>query len=105
MVFHGFSCINIRQVFHSFSCINIRQVPWEVLKTEAEKQCSIAIIALKLETFATFRVISCTILFRLLTDIARTLFARIMPVLGQGSTHLVTPWPRYEHTESCIAVH
>ena len=59
----------------------------------------------KLETFATFRVISCIILFRLFTDVARTLYARIMPVLGQGSTHLVTPWPRYEHIESCIAVH
>ena len=24
---------------HGFSCINIRQVPWEVLKTEAERCC------------------------------------------------------------------
>ena len=108
---------------HGFSCINIRHVPWEVLKTEAEghgfqhlprdlanvnalkKTCSIAIIAYKLETFATFRVISCTISFCLFSDVARTLFARIMPVLGQGSTHLVTPWPRYEHIESCVALH
>ena len=50
----------------------------------------------KLKTFATFGIISCTILFRLFTDVARTLFPRTMLVLGQGSTHLVTAailWP------------
>ena len=66
------------------------------------------IIAQKLKTFATFRVISCTILFRLFTDVARTLFPWTMLVLGPGSTHFVTaailcPW--YEHIESCVAVH
>ena len=90
---------------HGFPCINIRQVPREVLKTKAggrgfqhlprdlanvnalKKTCSIAIIAQKLKTFATFRVIL---------------------VLGPGTTHLVTAailWPRYKHTESCTAVH
>ena len=93
---------------HGFSCINIRQVPWEVLKTEAEgrgfqhlprdlanvnalkKTCSIAIIAYKLKTFATFCVISCTILFHLFTDVSRRKFPRTMLVLGPGSTRLVT---------------
>ena len=106
---------------HEFSCINIRQVLWEVLETEAEgrgfqhlprdlanvnalkKTCSIAII--KLKTFATFRVISCTILFRLFTDVSRTQFQRTTLVLGPGRAHLVTAanlWPRYDHIESAL---
>ena len=118
-------CFNIG-IKHGFSCINIRQVPWEVLKTEAEgrgfqhlprdlsnvnalkSHVQSLLLHKKLKTFATFRVISCTILFRLFTDVARTLFPRTMLVLGQGSTHLVTPailWFRYEHIESCVAVH
>ena len=62
---------------------------------------------IKLKTFAIFRVISCTILFRLFTDVSRTQFPRTMLVLGPGSTHLVTAanlWPRYDHIESCVAV-
>ena len=111
---------------HGFSCIIIRQVPWEVLKTEAEgrrfqhlprdlanvnalkNHVRSLLLHKKLKTFATFQVISCTILFRLFTDIARVLFPRTMLVLGQGSTHLVMAavlWPRYEHIESCVAVH
>ena len=43
-----------------------------------------------LKTFATFRVISCTVLFRLFTDVSRTQFPRTMLFLGRGSTHLVT---------------
>ena len=108
---------------HGFSCINIRQVPWEGLKTEAEgryfqhlpRNLS-NINALKNhvrslllhKTFATFRVISCTILFRLFTDVSRTQFARTVLALGSGSTHFVTAanmWPRYDHIESCVAVH
>ena len=112
--------LNMR-IKHVFSCTNIRQVPWEVLKTEAESRGfqhlprDLANVnALKnhvrslLLHIATFRVISCTILFRLLTDVARTLLPRTMLVLGQGSTQLVTAailWPRYEHIESCVAVH
>ena len=38
-----------------------------------------------LKTFATFRVISCTILFRLFTDVSRTPFPRTMLVLELGS--------------------
>ena len=60
-----------------------------------------------LKTSATFRVISCTILFRLFTYISWTQIPRTM-VLGPGSTHLVTAanlWPRYDHIESCVAVH
>ena len=95
---------------HSFSCINIHQVLWEVLKTEAGglKPCLITIIAYKLKTFATFRITSCTILFRLFTDVSRMQFPWTMLGLGPGSTHLVmaaNPWPRYEHIESCVAVH
>ena len=63
---------------------------------------------IKTENIATFRVISCTILFRLLTDVSRTQFPRNMLVLGPGSTHLVTAailWLWYEHIEICVAVH
>ena len=110
---------------HGFSSINIRQVPWEVLKTEAGgrgfqhlprdraivnafKNMFDRYYCIKAENFATFRVISCTILFRLFTDVSRTQFARTMLVLGPDSTHLVTAanlWPRYDHIESCVAVH
>ena len=105
---------------HGFSYISIRQVPWEVLKTEAEGRGfqhlprdlanvnAFAIIAWKLKTFATFRVISCTILFRLFTDVSRTKFPLTMLLLGPGSTHLITAanlWPRYDHIENCVAVH
>ena len=40
--------------------------------------------------------------------ISRTQFPRTMLVRGPGSTHLVTAanlWPRYDHFESCVAVH
>ena len=58
-----------------------------------------------MKTFATLRVISCTILFRLFTDVSRTQFPRTMLVLGPGTTHLVTAailWPRYRHIGSCV---
>ena len=75
---------------HCFSCINIRQVPWEVLKTEAEgrgfqhlprdlanvnalkNHVRSLLLHKKLKTSARFRVISCTSLFRLFTDVSRT---------------------------------
>ena len=88
-----------------FSCINIRQIPCELLKTEAEGYYC---IKKKLKTFATFRVISCTILFRLFTDVSRTQFPRAMLILGPGSRHFVTAtnlWPWYDHIESYVAVH
>ena len=44
---------------------------------------------IEMKTFAIFRIISCTILFRLFTDVARTLFPRTMLVLGPSSMHLV----------------
>ena len=99
---------------HGVSCINIRQVPWEVLETEAEgrgfqhfprdlanvnalkNHVRSLLLHKKLKTFATFCVISCTNLFRLSTDVARTLFPHTMIVLGQGNTHLVAAailWP------------
>ena len=49
-----------------------------------------------MKTFATFRVISCAILFRLFTHVSRKQFQLTKFILG--STHLVTPanlWPRY----------
>ena len=86
---------------HGFSYINIRQVPWEVLKTEAEGRSfqhlpkdlanvnalknhvlSLLLHKTELKIFASFRVISCTILLRPFTDVARTLFPRTMLVLG-----------------------
>ena len=97
-----------------FSCINIRQVPREVLKTEAEgrgfqhlprdlanvnalkNHVLSLLLHKKMKTFAIFRVISCTILCRLFTDVSRTQFPRTRLVLGPGSTHLVTAanlWP------------
>ena len=75
-----FTIIGIK---HGFSCINIRQVPWEVLKTEAEghgfqhlprdlanvnalkNHVRSLLLHKKLKTFATFRVFSCTFVFRI----------------------------------------
>ena len=109
-----------------FSCINIRQVPREVLKIEAggrgfqhlprdlanvnalKNHVRLRLLQRKVKTFATVRVISCTILFRFFTDVSRTQFPRTMLVLGPGTTHLVTGailWPRYRHIERCVAVH
>ena len=82
------SAYNIR-IKHGFSCINIRQVPWEVLKTEAKglgfqhlprdlanvnalKNHVWSLSLHKIEKIATFHVISCTILFRLFTDVSQT---------------------------------
>ena len=91
-IFHGL--LNIIGIKHGYSCINIRQVPWEVLKTEAEGRgfqylprdlanvnalkthVRLLLLHKKLKTFATFRVISCTILFCLFTDVSRTQFPR-----------------------------
>ena len=121
-----FSFNNYIGIKHSFSCINIRQVPWEVVKTKAggrgfqHHPRDLAIVnALKnhvwsillhknwkhLLHFALFRAL---FLFRLFTDVSRTRFPRTMLVLGPGSTHVVTAanlWPRYDHIESCGAVH
>ena len=116
-------CNNIG-IKHGFSCIYIRQVPWEMLKTEAGgrgfqhlprdlanvnalKNLVRWLLLNKNSKYLlkTFRVISCTILFRLFTDVSRTQFPRTM--LGLV-THLVTAanlWPRYKHIESCVAVH
>ena len=111
---------------HGFSCINIRQVPWEVLKTEAEgrgfqhlPRDLANINALKnhvrslllhknwkhLLHFALFLALFC---FAFSPMSRERNFHGLMLVLGQGSTHFVTAavlWPRYEHIESCVAVH
>ena len=114
------------RIQHGFSCINISQVPREVLKTEAggrgfqhlprdlanvnalKNHVRSLLLHKKLKTFATVCVISCTILFRLFTDVSQMQFPRTMLVLGPGSTHFVTAailWARYEHIESYVAVH
>ena len=86
--------------------LNTSQGSWQMLmhwKTMFDHYYCI-----KSETFATFRVIYCTILFRHFTDVSRTQFPRAMLVLGPDTTHLVTAaimWPRYRHIESCVAVH
>ena len=111
------SCNNIG-IKHGFSCINIRQVPWasglffqhlprDLGNVNALKNLVRSLLLHKISKhlLKTFRVISCTILFRLFTDVSRTQFPRTM--LGLV-THLVTAanlWPRYEHIESCVAVH
>ena len=122
--------IYITGIKHGFSCINIHQVLWEVLKTVTKGrsfqhfQRDLANVnALKnhvqlllkkkkqkkkQKTYATFHFISCTILFGLFTDVSRTQFPWTMVILGLGNTHLTTAanlWPRYNHTESCVAMH
>ena len=115
---------------HGFSCINIRQVSRKVLKTEAGGRGSPAsVFDTSLGTWRTFMhwktmfdryyciktenicYISRYFLRYFVspfTYVPRTQFPRTMLVLGPGSTHLVTAanlWPRYNHIESCVAVH
>ena len=80
---------------HGFSCINIRQVPWEVLKTE------------KLKMLATF----CIILHHFVSPFHRcranaisTYYAcsRAGQYTSRDSSNSVA---RFEHIESCVAVH
>ena len=107
---------------HGFSCINIRQFPWEVLKTEAEGPRDLANVnALKKKNmFDRYNWIKtgniCYIsryflhyfvspFHRCHTNAISTNYARSRA--GQY-TYLVTAailWPRYEHIESCVAVH
>ena len=109
---------------HGFSRINIRQVPWEMLKTEAEgvfntSQGTWRMLMHWKNMFDRYHCIKtenvCYIsryflhyfvspFHRCLTNLIST----DMPVLGPGSIHLVTAanlWPRYDHIESCVAVH
>ena len=55
----------------------------------------------------TFRVISCTILLRLFTDVSRMQFSRTMLVLGPGSTHISLRKQICGPVRSywCVAVH
>ena len=130
---HGFSCINIRQVSREvlkteaegrgFQHLprdlegpakgpegsGFQHLPRDLANVNALKNHVRSVLLHKTENICyILRYFFCTILFRLFTDVARTLFPRTMLVLGQGSTHLVTAailWPRYEHIESCVAVH
>ena len=98
---HGFSCINAEA-----AVFNTSQGTWRMLmhwKTMFDRYYCI-----KTENICYISFISCTTLFRLFTDVSRTHFPRTMLVLGPGSTHLVTAanlWSRYDHMESCVAVH
>ena len=88
----------------SASVFNTSQGTWRMLmhwKTMFDRYYCI-----KTETFATFCVISCTVLFRHFTDVSRMQFPQTMLVLGPGSTHLMTAailWPWYRHIESYVA--
>ena len=110
---------------HGFSCINIRQIPREVLKTEAEGHGfqhlprDLANVNALKNHFGRYYCIKteniCYILryflhcfvfpfYRCLANAISTGYARSRP----GSTHLIMAanlWPRYDHIESCIAVH
>ena len=118
-------CNNIG-IKHGFSCINIRKVPMEVLQIEATgrgfqhlpsalanvnalKTHVRSLLLHKTENICYIsRYISCTTLFRLFKDVSRMQFPRTMLVLGPDSTHLVTTanlCPRYDHIESCVALH
>ena len=111
---------------HGFSCINIRQVPREVLKTEAggrgfqhlpedlanvnalKNHVRSLVLHKNWKHLLHFALFLALFLFCLFIDVSRTQFPRTMLVLGPGSTHLVTAanlWPRYDHIESCEAMH
>ena len=98
-------------VFHALTFAEGRgfqHLPRDLVNVNALKNHVRSLLLHKNKMFATFCVFSCTILFRLFTDVSRTLFPQTMLVLGQGSTHLVMAailWPQYEHIESCVAVH
>ena len=126
--FNGTGHTFIIGIKHVFLCINIRQVPWEVLKTEAEgrgfqhhprhlanvnalkkKNMFNRYYCIKTENICH---ISRYFLHYFVSPfpwcLANAIFSRTMLVLGPSSTHLVTaanPWPRYDHIESCVAVH
>ena len=110
---------------HVFSCINIRQVTREVLKTEARglgfqhlPRDLANVNALKnhvrslllhknwkhLLHFVLFLALFCFAFSMMSGEAISTDNAHS----GSGSTHLVTEanlWPRYDHIESCVAVH
>ena len=118
------TCFNTG-IKHGFSCINIRQVPWEVLKTEAEGRVFqhlprdlVNVNALKNHVrslllhknwkhslhFTLFLALFCFAFSPMCANAISTDYARS----GAGQYTLVTAailWPRYEHTESCVAVH
>ena len=113
---------------HGFSCINIRQVPREVLKTEAGGRSfphlprdMANVNALKnhvrlplLHKTENICYILCYFVHyfilpfhRCLANTISTDYARSTR-LGPDSTHLVTAanlWSRYDHIESCVAMH
>ena len=104
-----FQCINIRQVAREvLKGLGFQHLPRDLANVNALKNHVRLLLLYKTENCATFCVISCTILFRRFTDVSRMQFPRTMLDQGPGSTHFVTAanmWPRYDHIESCVAVH
>ena len=107
---------------HGFSCINIRQVPWEVLKTEAEGRGFQHLVrdlanvnalknhvrSLLLHKTENICYISSYFLHyfvppfhRCLVNVISTDYARSRA--GQYTSRNGSK--RYDHTESCVAVH
>ena len=107
---HGFSCINIRQVTREVlktgGC-GLQHLPRDMANVNALKNHVRSLLLHKTKNIC-YILHSCTILFRLFIDVSRTQLPRTMLVLGPGSTNLETAenlWPRYDHIESCVAVH
>ena len=110
---------------HGFSCTNIRQVPWEVLKTETEDygfqylQRDLANVnALKnhvrsLLLHKNWNICNISRYFlhyfvspfqRCLANVISTNYARSR-TWQYTSRKAANLWPRYDHIESCVAVH
>ena len=125
---YGWTTFNNIGIKHGFSCINIRQVLWQVLKTEAEgrgfqhlprdlaninalkNHVRSLLLHKKLKIFATFRVISCTILFRLFnaisTEYARSGTEQYTSRDGSNSVAPVRPyWKLRSRALTARAVH
>ena len=111
---------------HGFSCINIRQVPREVFKTEAGGRgfqhlprdlANVNALKTMFDRYYCIKTENICYISRYFLHYFVSPFHRClananstdyMLVLSPGSTHLVTAanlWPRYEHIESCVAVH
>ena len=111
---------------YGFSCINIRQVPWEVLKTAA-RGCGFQHLPRDLANVNALKnhvrslllhkktenisYISHYSLHYFVLPFHRCLVNAISTNYAHSrasSTHLISAanlWPRYNHIESCVAVH
>ena len=117
--------INNIGIKHGFSCINIRQVPWEVLKTEAKgrgfqhlpkdlanvnalKNHVLSYYCIKTENIC---YLSRYFLHYFVSPFHRSRANAISKDYARSGAGQYTSldeailWPRYEHIESCAAVH